>query len=61
MVMDGLGILVAILFAKPVIINPSYYRNPLRDQMLVALAGPLVNIVLAFLGMILIFFVSSLM
>ncbi len=35
---------------KPVIVNPSYYKNPIRDELLVALAGPFSNIVLAFAG-----------
>ena len=37
---------------KPVIVNPSYYKNPIRDELLVALAGPFSNIVLAFAGTI---------
>lgn len=32
---------------KPVLVNPKYYKNPLRDELLVALAGPASNIVLA--------------
>jgi Zn-dependent protease len=36
-------------WGKPVEINPNYYRNPLRDNMLVAIAGPLTNIVLGFI------------
>lgn len=30
-------------------INPSYFRKPLRDRLLVALAGPVVNLLLALL------------
>lgn len=34
-------------WAKPVPVNPRYFRNPVRDMMLVALAGPVTNFVLA--------------
>ena len=36
-------------WAKPVMIDPRYYRNPLKGSVLVALAGPLANITLALL------------
>lgn len=36
-------------WAKPVPINPRYFRNPAKDVMLVALAGPLTNMLLALL------------
>ena len=41
-----------ILFgwAKPVPINPLYFRRPYRDMMLVGLAGPLMNLSLAGAG-----------
>ena len=32
---------------RPVIINPAYYKNKLRDELLVALAWPTMNILLA--------------
>lgn len=34
-------------WAKPVQVDTGYYKNPPRDSLLVALAGPLANIVLA--------------
>jgi Zn-dependent protease len=34
-------------WARPVPVNPRYFRNPSRDMMLVALAGPLSNMLLA--------------
>ncbi len=37
---------------RPVIVNPSYYKNPIRDELLVALAWPISNIMLAFAGTI---------
>ncbi len=38
--------------AKPVPVNPHRLRNPLRDMMLVALAGPLANVILALIFML---------
>ncbi len=57
---QALWMAVAVLFAKPVLINPSYYRNPLRDKMLVAIAWPVTNFLLAILSILLIFFFASL-
>ena len=37
---------------KPVQINPIYYKNPTRDETLTAFAWPAMNLVLAFLGML---------
>ena len=37
---------------KPVQINPIYYKNPRKDELLTALAWPAMNLVLAFLGML---------
>lgn len=34
-------------WARPVIINPYNFKNPKRDELLVAIAGPLSNILLA--------------
>lgn len=51
---DPLGALCLIFFhvgwAKPVMINPSYYKNPKWGTALVSLAGPLMNFILAFLS-----------
>lgn len=54
---DPMGLLVFALtslsgsfvfgWAKPVPVNPRYFRNPSKDMMLVALAGPLTNFFLA--------------
>lgn len=51
--MDPAGT-ICLLFAgfgwgRPVQVNPSYFRNPVRDNMLVALAGPVMNFILAFI------------
>ncbi|KLU63248.1 peptidase family M50 [Peptococcaceae bacterium CEB3] len=61
--LDIFGSLMALLFrfgwAKPVMTNPSYFKgNPLRGRMLVALAGPVMNLMIAFLAMML-FLVTS--
>ena len=37
---------------KPVQINPTYYKNPVRDETLTAFAGPAMNLVLAFFWML---------
>ena len=37
-------------WAKPVQVNPRYYKNPKWGMALVALGGPLINFVLAFLS-----------
>jgi Zn-dependent protease len=34
---------------KPVQVNPSYYKNPLKDELLVSLAGPFSNLLMAFI------------
>lgn len=51
---DPLGALCMILFhvgwAKPVPINPRNFKNPKRDMALTALAGPLTNIIMAFVS-----------
>jgi len=49
----------AIGWAKPVPINPNYFKNPWRDMALVSLAGPVSNILLAFVfGLLFNFFES---
>lgn len=54
--LDPLGAVCMVLcgfgWAKPVPINPYYFRNRKRDTALVSLAGPAANIVLAFLSTI---------
>ena len=54
--MDPVGT-ICLLFAnfgwgRPVQVNPSYFRNPARDNMLVAAAGPIMNFILAFVLLI---------
>ena len=49
---DPVGLLLLILvhfgWAKPVPVNPLFFRNPRRDMFLVSLAGPLSNFLTAF-------------
>lgn len=51
---DPLGFLMIFLihfgWGKPVEVNPMYYKNKLRDELLVALAGPFSNFLMAFIG-----------
>lgn len=53
--LDFLGTLMLIIFkfgwAKPVMINPLYYKKPKRDTGLVAFAGPLMNFILALISL----------
>lgn len=56
--LDPFGTLMALLFrfgwAKPVMINPQYFKgNKQRARLLVALAGPVTNLIIAFISMFL--------
>lgn len=50
MLMMVTGASVWLGWAKPVPVNPRNFANPSRDMMLVALAGPVSNLVLAWLA-----------
>jgi len=56
--LDILGFIMILLigfgWAKPVETNPSAYKNLYKDDLKVSLAGPLANLILAFLGALLI-------
>ena len=53
-VMGAIGILLfGIGWAKPVQVNARYYKNPKWGMALVALAGPLSNVILAFILLVL--------
>jgi Zn-dependent protease len=52
--LDPIGVLAFLAtrmigWAKPVPVDPRYFKNPGRDMMLVSVAGPLVNFILAVL------------
>ncbi|HIQ36972.1 MAG TPA: site-2 protease family protein [Desulfocapsa sulfexigens] len=55
--LDPIGTLaffiIKIGWAKPVPVNPNYFRDPRKDMLWVALAGPAVNFVLAVISAIL--------
>lgn len=54
--LDPIGTLCLIFFhvgwAKPVVVNPDYYKNKKSGMALVALAGPLMNFLLAIFSII---------
>lgn len=54
---DPIGMLCLFLvhfgWAKPVIVNPRNFRNPRRDDILVSLAGPGANLLMAFAALVL--------
>ncbi len=54
--LDPMGALWLLLFgigwAKPVQVNPRNFKNPKRDMALVALAGPVANLLAALIGSI---------
>lgn len=54
---DVFGILAIFImhfgWGKPVPVNPSYFKNPRRDNALVALAGPMTNLLLCAFGILL--------
>ena len=60
---DPMGLFVFVLtsltgpfvfgWAKPVPVDPRYYKNPRRDMVITAMAGPLANLIMGFLFLIL--------
>ena len=63
--LDPIGALCMVVFrfgwAKPVPINPNYFKKPKRDFAITALAGPLSNILFSFLSAFLYLLVYSLL
>ena len=59
---DIVGFIFLLIFkfgwAKPVPINPLYFKNRKRDILLVSIAGPLTNLAIAFILAILISFIG---
>ncbi len=59
--LDLVGTLCLIFFhvgwAKPVVINPDYYKHKKLGIAIVSLAGPLANFIIAFIAMILLGFI----
>lgn len=60
---DPVGLLMLFLirfgWAKPVIINPNNFRQPRRDDILVSVAGPLANLLTAFVTLFLLVLFSQ--
>ncbi len=54
--LDPVGTLCLIFFrfgwAKPVNVNPTFYKNQKAGMVMVALAGPIMNFILAFIGVL---------
>ncbi|MBQ6558170.1 MAG: site-2 protease family protein [Clostridia bacterium] len=54
--LDLIGTILMILtgfgWAKPVMVNPRYYKNPKAGMALTAAAGPLANLIMAFAAML---------
>mgnify|MGYP001739293494 FL=1 len=52
--LDLIGSLALIIggfgWAKPVVVNPSNFKDPRTDDMMVSIAGPMANLVMAFIG-----------
>ncbi len=55
--LDPVGAILMIItgfgWAKPVSVNPMYYKDRKKGMALVAVAGPLANLIMAFAGMVL--------
>ena len=53
---DPIGFLCLLLahfgWGRPVRIDPRYFKNPLKDQMIVSLAGPVMNLIIAFVSLL---------
>ena len=52
--LDFIGSLALIIggfgWAKPVVVNPTNFKDPRTDDMIVSIAGPMANLVMAFIG-----------
>lgn len=61
--LDPIGTIMLFLvqfgWAKPVPVDPSYFRNPKRDMLYVALAGPVSNMILALITGLVIRYINS--
>ena len=52
--LDLIGSLALIIggfgWTKPVVVNPTNFKDPRTDDMIVSIAGPMANLVMAFIG-----------
>ncbi len=62
---DPIGFLMIFIahfwWGKPVQINPLYYKNPRKWELMVALAGPATNLILAIIGILVILIYAKIM
>ncbi len=60
---DPMGALALLLFgfgwAKPVPVDPRYFKKPKRDMAITALAGPVSNLLAAFIGAIIVVIIQA--
>ena len=61
--LDPVGTIMIFLFgfgyAKPVQVNPTKFKNPRRDMALTALAGPVANIIMAFVSVFIAYIIGA--
>ena len=61
--LDPIGLVMLFLvrfgWAKPVIVNPRNFRQPKRDDILVSIAGPAMNLLLGFISFYMILLIRS--
>jgi Zn-dependent protease len=62
--LDPIGFLMVFVAhfwrGKPVQVNPMYYKNPRKWELMVALAGPATNLILAIIGILVILIYTKL-
>ncbi|MCX6823681.1 MAG: site-2 protease family protein [candidate division SR1 bacterium] len=62
---DPIGFLMIFIAhfgrGKPVQINPLYYKNPRKGELMVALAGPATNFILAIIGILILLIYAKVM
>lgn len=62
---DPIGFLMVFIAhfgrGKPVQINPMYYKNPRKWELMVALAGPATNLILAIIGILILLIYAKVM
>lgn len=57
-VMSVLSVMICFTFANPVPVGGSSLKNPRRDMAIISIAGPLSNIIVAFLAIVLLKYLS---
>ena len=57
-VMSMLSVMVCFTFARPVPVGGDGLKNPLRDMAVIAIAGPITNIIVALISLVLLKYIS---